>query len=42
MVGLEPTDRLVVTPSCGLAGASPAWARAALVLSRKAAANLGN
>ncbi len=42
MVGLEPSDRLVVTPSCGLAGASPAWARGALVLARKAAANLGN
>ncbi|WP_235530205.1 methionine synthase [Nocardioides sp. Root151] len=40
MLGLEPTDRLVVTPSCGLAGADPAWARAALELSRKSAANL--
>ena len=40
MVGLEPSDRLVVTPSCGLAGASPAWAREALVLARKAARNL--
>lgn len=28
------TERLVVTPSCGLAGASPAWARHALTLAR--------
>ncbi|WP_245644627.1 methionine synthase [Nocardioides jensenii] len=40
MLGLEPTERLVVTPSCGLAGADPGWARTALELSRKAAANL--
>ena len=32
-LGLEPSDRLVVTPSCGLAGADPAWARTALALS---------
>jgi methionine synthase II (cobalamin-independent) len=30
-------DRLVVTPSCGLAGASPAWARTALTLAERAA-----
>ena len=33
MLGLDPTevgDRLVLTPTCGLAGASPAWARQAL------------
>jgi methionine synthase II (cobalamin-independent) len=31
-------DRLVVTPSCGLAGASPAWARTALTLAGRASA----
>ncbi|WP_109506480.1 methionine synthase [Nocardioides speluncae] len=44
MLGLDPAevgDRLVVTPTCGLAGASPAWARQALALARQAAANLG-
>ena len=30
--------RLVVTPTCGLAGASPAWAREALVLAQRVAA----
>ena len=40
MVGLEPSDRLVVTPSCGLAGADPAWARTALELCRSAATDL--
>lgn len=40
MLGLEPTDRVVVTPSCGLAGASPAWARAALALAVEAARKL--
>jgi methionine synthase II (cobalamin-independent) len=43
MLGLdleEVGDRLVLTPACGLAGASPAWARTALELTRKAAANL--
>jgi methionine synthase II (cobalamin-independent) len=43
MVGLDPEevgDRLVLTPGCGLAGASGAWARAALALTAKAAANL--
>jgi methionine synthase II (cobalamin-independent) len=29
-------DRLVVTPSCGLAGASPDWARTALTLAERA------
>jgi len=33
-------DRLVLTPACGLAGASPDWTRTALELARKAAANL--
>ena len=37
MVGLEPSDRLVLTPSCGLAGADPAWARTALGLCRASA-----
>lgn len=43
MIGLDPgevTERLVLTPSCGLAGATPAWARTALSLLRKAAGNL--
>lgn len=43
LVGFDPlevSDRLVVTPTCGLAGATPAWARRALVLSRQTAANL--
>jgi methionine synthase II (cobalamin-independent) len=43
MLGLDPTevgDRLLLTPTCGLAGASPAWARRALTLVRSAAANL--
>lgn len=35
MLGLDPEvvgDRLVVTPACGLAGASPGWARQSLAL----------
>ena len=43
MLGLDPAevgDRLVVTPSCGLAGATSAWATRALTLCRKAAENL--
>lgn len=40
MLGLAPSDNLVVTPSCGLAGATPAWARDALRLCRQVAANL--
>ncbi len=31
-------ERLVVTPTCGLAGASPAWARQALTLAQRVAA----
>ncbi|HET7691398.1 MAG TPA: methionine synthase [Nocardioidaceae bacterium] len=42
MVGLEPTERLVLTPACGLAGADPAWARRALELAKGAAKNLGS
>ena len=40
-VGLEPSDRLVLTPSCGLAGADAAWARTALGLCRASARALG-
>jgi methionine synthase II (cobalamin-independent) len=43
MTGLDPgtvSDRLVLTPACGLAGASPAWARQALTLCQEAATNL--
>lgn len=44
MVGLDPTEvggSLVVTPTCGLAGASPAWAREAIRLCAAVAAALG-
>jgi methionine synthase II (cobalamin-independent) len=43
MVGLDPEEvagRLVVTPSCGLAGASYDWARQALQLSGVVAGHL--
>ncbi len=43
MVGLDleaVSDRLVITPSCGLAGASPDWARRATALSREVAGHL--
>lgn len=40
MVGLEPTPSLAVSPSCGLAGATPAWAREALATARAAASSL--
>ena len=40
MLGLEPGPRLAVTPSCGLAGASPRWARTALGLARQGAHDL--
>jgi len=36
----ELGDRLVVTPTCGLAGASPSWSRTALSLARRAAEGL--
>jgi len=36
----EIADRLVLTPTCGLAGASPAYAREALKVVRQAAAGL--
>jgi methionine synthase II (cobalamin-independent) len=40
MLGLEPSDHLVLTPACGLARADPAWAREALRLVRVAADRL--
>ncbi len=40
MLGLEPTERLVLTPGCGLAAADPRWAREALALVRAAALRL--
>jgi hypothetical protein len=43
VLGLDPDaveGQLVVTPSCGLAGASPAWARRASELCRAVARNL--
>lgn len=43
MLGFEPDtagEMLVVTPSCGLAGATTDWARRAIELSRQVAANL--
>jgi methionine synthase II (cobalamin-independent) len=43
VLGLDPGEvsgQLVVTPSCGLAGASPAWARQATELCRSVAHNL--
>ncbi len=42
MLGLDPESApsLVVTPACGLAGADPSWARAALQLVNRVATNL--
>jgi methionine synthase II (cobalamin-independent) len=40
LLGLEPSDNLLLTPACGLAGASPAWARQALETAAKAAGNI--
>lgn len=43
LVGLDPAemgDQLVLTPACGLAGASPEWARRALGITVSAARNL--
>lgn len=43
MLGLDPGSvgsQLVVTPTCGLAGASPAWARRALAVADQVAKNL--
>jgi methionine synthase II (cobalamin-independent) len=44
MLGFDPEEvsgQLVLTPSCGLAGATPAYATAALRTLREAAAELG-
>ena len=44
MLGLdagEVADQLVLTPACGLAGATPSYARGALRAVREAAAELG-
>ncbi len=44
MLGLDPSevaDQLVLTPACGLAGASPSYARGAMRAVREAAAELG-
>jgi methionine synthase II (cobalamin-independent) len=44
MLGVDPdtvSGRLVVTPTCGLAGASPGWARGATDLCRAVARELG-
>jgi methionine synthase II (cobalamin-independent) len=43
LLGLDPdavSDRLVITPACGLAGATPEWARRATDLCRAVARNL--
>ena len=40
MLGLAPTERTVVTPTCGLAGAGQTWARRALGQARAAAGRL--
>ena len=40
MLGLAPTERTVLTPTCGLAGASPAWARRALEQARATSGRL--
>lgn len=43
MLGLDPAqvrERLVITPTCGLAGASAEWTRHALALSRDVAGHL--
>jgi len=44
MLGFDPAeiaDRLVLTPTCGLAGASPSYAREALRTTRQAASAIG-
>jgi methionine synthase II (cobalamin-independent) len=40
MLGLEPTDEVVLTPACGLAGATSDWARRALALAQAGARNI--
>jgi methionine synthase II (cobalamin-independent) len=45
VVGLDPDivgEQLVVTPACGMAGASPAWARRATELCAAVARNLAS
>jgi methionine synthase II (cobalamin-independent) len=45
MLGLDPEEhgsRLVVSPGCGLAGATGGWARQAMVLARTTAAGLSS
>ena len=42
VLGLSPGERLVLTPTCGLAGADPQWARTALDLCKQAAASLAD
>ncbi|MGN6252135.1 MAG: methionine synthase [Marmoricola sp.] len=45
MLGFDPeevADQLVLTPTCGLAGASPAYAREALAVVREAAATFSS
>jgi methionine synthase II (cobalamin-independent) len=37
MLGLQPGPGLAISPTCGLAGADPAGARQALVVSRRVA-----
>jgi len=41
MVGLDPTQvSLVITPACGMAGASHSWSRQAMALARTSASSL--
>lgn len=40
MLGLDPTERTVFTPACGLAGATPTYARTALEMAAGAAASV--
>jgi methionine synthase II (cobalamin-independent) len=40
LLGVEPSDRLALTPGCGLAGADREWARVALGLVAEAAGSL--
>ena len=42
MLGLAPTDRTVITPTCGLAGASRSWARTALTQAQVVAGRLSD
>jgi hypothetical protein len=37
LLGLQPTPGLVISPTCGLAGAEPGSARQALAVSRRVA-----